>query len=135
MEMLAIVLSPAALTNTFGRMIRQPRQGWLLYSVMVLLFATGLVSVHLFEQSGNPHLGGVGHRHSALQVGGNREGKDVRFGIAGSTLTAVVTSNTATGSNNSMHDSDTSFGGLVLLINLLLGELVVGGLGTGIRRK
>ena len=132
MEMLAIVLLPAALTNTFGRMIRQPRQGWLLYIVMVILFAAGLMSVHLLEQSGNPHLGGVDHRQSAFQAGGNMEGKEVRFGIAGSTLTAVVTSNTATGSNNSMHDSDTSFGGLVLLINLLLGELVFGGLGTGI---
>jgi K+-transporting ATPase ATPase A chain len=132
MEMLAIVLLPAALTNTFGRMIRQPRQGWLLYSVMVLLFATGLVSVHLFEQSGNPHLSGVDYHHSATQAGGNMEGKEVRFGIAGSALTAVLTSNTATGSNNSMHDSYTSFGGLVLLINLLLGELVFGGLGTGI---
>ena len=132
MEMLAIVLLPAALTNTFGRMIRQPRQGWLLYIVMIILFATGLMSVHLLEQAGNPHLGGVDHRQSAFQAGGNMEGKEVRFGIAGSTLTAVVTSNTATGSNNSMHDSYSSFGGLVLLINLLLGELVFGGLGTGI---
>jgi K+-transporting ATPase ATPase A chain len=132
MEMLAIVLLPAALTNTFGRMIRQPRQGWLLYSVMVLLFAIGLISVHLFEQHRNPHLGGVDSYHRASQAGGNMEGKEVRFGIAGSTLTAVVTSNAATGSNNSMHDSYTSFGGLVLLINLLLGELVFGGLGTGI---
>jgi potassium-transporting ATPase potassium-binding subunit len=132
MEMLAIVLLPAALTNTFGRMIRQPRQGWLLYSVMVLLFATGLISVHLFEQPGNPHLRGVDYHQSASQAGGNMEGKEVRFGIAGSTLAAVVTSNTATGSNNSMHDSYTSFGGLVLLLNLLLGELVFGGLGTGI---
>jgi K+-transporting ATPase ATPase A chain len=132
MEMLAIVLLPAALTNTFGRMIRQPRQGWLLYSVMILLFATGLISVHLFEQPGNPHLGGVDYHQSASQAGGNMEGKEVRFGIAGSTLAAVVTSNTATGSNNSMHDSYTSFGGLVLLLNLLLGELVFGGLGTGI---
>jgi K+-transporting ATPase ATPase A chain len=111
MEMLAIVLLPAALTNTFGRMIRQPRQGWLLYAVMVILFATGLISVHLFEQAGNPHLDGVDYHHSASQAGGNMEGKEVRFGIAGSTLTAVVTSNTATGSNNSMHDSYTSFGG------------------------
>jgi K+-transporting ATPase ATPase A chain len=132
MEMLAIVLLPAALTNTFGRMIRQPRQGWLLYSVMVLLFAIGLISVHLLEQHGNPHLGGVDSYHSASQSGGNMEGKEVRFGIAGSALTAVVTSNTATGSNNSMHDSYTSFGGLVLLVNLLLGELIFGGLGTGI---
>ena len=79
----------------------------------------------------NP-LRGVDSQHSRQQSGGNMEGKEVRFGIAGSALTAVVTSNTATGSNNSMHDSYTSLGGLVLLANLLLGEVVFGGLGTGL---
>jgi len=132
LEMLAIVLLPAALTNTFGRMVRQPRQGWLLYWVMVVLFGTGLIFVHHFEQLGNPHFGGVDLQNSSSQSGGNMEGKEVRFGIGGSALTAVVTSNTATGSNNSMHDSFTSLGGLVLLVNLLLGELVFGGLGTGL---
>jgi K+-transporting ATPase ATPase A chain len=131
-ELLAIVLLPAALTNTFGRMVRQPRQGWLLYCVMVFLFVCGLGFVHHFEQKGNPRLAGVDFRSGSLQSGGNIEGKEVRFGIAGSTLTAVVTSNTATGSNNSAHDSYTSLGGMVLLVNLLLGELVFGGLGTGL---
>ncbi len=131
LEMLAIVLLPAALTNTFGRMVGQPRQGWLLYYVMVLLFGCGLVSVHHFEQRG-PQLGSVDFQNSLVQSGGNMEGKEVRFGVGGSTLTAVVTSNTATGSNNSMHDSYTSLGGMVLLINMLLGELVFGGLGTGL---
>jgi K+-transporting ATPase ATPase A chain len=131
-ELLAIVLLPAALTNTFGRMVRQSRQGWLLYCVMVFLFVCGLGFVHHFEQKGNPHLVGVDFRTSSLQSGGNMEGKEVRFGISGSTLTAVVTSNTATGSNNSAHDSYTSLGGMVLLVNLLLGELVFGGLGTGL---
>jgi K+-transporting ATPase ATPase A chain len=131
-EMLAIVLLPAALTNTFGRMVGQPRQGWLFYWVMVLLFGCGLVSVHLFEQRGDPPFGAVDFRNSSVQSGGNMEGKEVRFGIGGSTLTAVVTSNTATGSNNSMHDSYTSLGGMVLLVNMLLGELVFGGLGTGL---
>ncbi len=130
-EMLAIVLLPAALTNTFGRMVGQPRQGWLFYCVMVLLFVGGLVFVHRFEQRG-PKLGNVDFRKSRVQSGGNMEGKEVRFGINGSTLTAVVTSNTATGSYNSMHDSFTSFGGMVLLVNMLLGELVFGGLGTGL---
>jgi K+-transporting ATPase ATPase A chain len=132
LEMLAIVLLPAALTNTFGRMVGQPRQGWLLYSVMVLLFGCGLVFVHHFELRGIPQMGNVDFRISRLQSGGNMEGKEVRFGIAGSTLTAVVTSNAATGSNNSMHDSYTSLGGMVLLVNMLLGELVFGGLGTGL---
>jgi K+-transporting ATPase ATPase A chain len=132
LEMLAIVLLPAALTNTFGRMVGQPRQGWLLYCVMALFFAGGLVFVHHFEQQGGPRLADVAVRNSSAQSGGNMEGKEVRFGIGGSTLTAVVTSNAATGSNNSMHDSFTSPGGMVLLINLLLGEIVFGGLGTGI---
>jgi len=131
-EMLAIVLLPAALTNTFGRMVGQPRQGWLFYCVMVFLFSCGLIFADHFEQKGNPHLVGVDFRNGSLQSGGNMEGKEVRFGIAGSTLTAVVTSNTATGSTNSAHDSYTSLGGMVLLVNMLLGELVFGGLGTGL---
>ncbi len=142
LEMLAIVLLPAALTNTFGRMVGQPRQGWLFYWVMVLLFGCGLVFVHHFEahhfeQRGDPRVANVDFRNSRVQSGGNAsdgnmEGKEVRFGIGGSTLTAVVTSNTATGSYNSMHDSYTSLGGMVLLLNMLLGELVFGGLGTGL---
>jgi K+-transporting ATPase ATPase A chain len=132
LEMLAIVLLPAAFTNTFGRMVGQPRQGWLLYHVMLLLFVCGLVCVHHFEQRGFTHIGNLDSRHSGLQPGGNMEGKEVRFGIGSSILTAVVTSNTATGSNNSMDDSYTSLGGMVLLMNMLLGELVFGGLGTGL---
>ncbi len=132
LEMLAIVLLPAALTNTFGRMVHQPRQGWLLYSVMVFLFVCALGFAQYSEQKGNPALAGVDFRNSALQAGGNMEGKEVRFGISGSTLTAVVTSDTATGSSNSANDSYTPLGGMVLLVNLLLGELVFGGLGTGI---
>jgi len=132
LEMLAIVLLPAAFTNTFGRMVGQPRQGWLLYWVMLLLFVSGLVFVHRFEQRRLAPIENVDSRHSRLQSGGNMEGKEVRFGIGSSTLTAVVTSNTATGSNNSMDDSYTSLGGMVVLVNMLLGELVFGGLGTGL---
>jgi potassium-transporting ATPase potassium-binding subunit len=131
-ELLAIVLLPAALTNTFGSMVGQPRQGWLFYCVMVFLFCCGLVFVDRLEQKGNPRFAGVDFRSSSLQSGGNMEGKEVRFGIGGSTLTAIVTSNTATGSYNSAHDSYTSLGGMVLLANMLLGELVFGGLGTGL---
>jgi len=133
LEMLSIALLPAAFTNTFGRMVGQPRQGWLLYGVMLLLFVCGLVFVHPLEQRGFPNIRNVDSRHiNRLQSGGNMEGKEVRFGIGSSTLTAIVTSNTATGSNNSMDDSYTSLGGMVLLMNMLLGELVFGGLGTGI---
>lgn len=137
LEMLAIVLLPAALTNTFGRMVGQPRQGWLFYWVMVLLFVCGLAFVHHSEQGVDPRPRSTDFRNGRVQSGGsvsggNMEGKEVRFGIGGSTLAAVVTSNTATGSNNSMHDSYTSLGGMVLLVNMLLGELVFGGLGTGI---
>jgi K+-transporting ATPase ATPase A chain len=132
LELLSIVLLPAALTNTFGRMVRQLRQGWLLYWVMLLLFSGGLVALHYSEQRADPLIHGVDSRPSELQAGGNMEGKEVRFGIAGSALAGVVTSNGATGSANAADDSFTSLGGLVLLINLLLGEVLFGGLGTGI---
>jgi len=132
LEMLAIVLLPAALTNTLGRMVGQPRQGWLFYCVMILLFSGGIVFVHHFEQQGNSLLHGVNFKNDKMQPGGNMEGKEVRFGIGGSALTAVVTSNTATGSTNSMDDSYTSLGGMILLMNMLVGEVVFGGLGTGL---
>ena len=131
LEMLAIVLVPAALTNTFGRMVGQPRQGWLFYRVMVVFFCAGLLCVHVLEQHKAPALRNV-VAGSHAQPRGNLEGKEVRFGIGSSTLTAVVTSNTATGSYNSMHDSYRSLGGMVLLVNMLLGELIFGGLGSGL---
>jgi K+-transporting ATPase ATPase A chain len=132
LEMLSIVLLPAALTNTFGRMVRHPRQGWLLYWVMLFLFSSGLIALHLSEQRSNPALHGVDALRTRWQPGGNMEGKEARFGVGGSVLTGVATSNAATGSTNAADDSFTSLGGLVLLINLLLGEIVFGGLGTGI---
>jgi K+-transporting ATPase ATPase A chain len=132
LELLSIVLLPAALTNTFGRMVHHLRQGWLLYWVMLFLFTCGLVAMHLSERHVNPLIHGVESRPSPLQSGGNMEGKEVRLGIGGSVLGGVVTSNTATGSSNSADDSFTSIGGLFLLINLLLGEVIFGGLGTGL---
>ncbi|HXW54419.1 MAG TPA: potassium-transporting ATPase subunit KdpA [Candidatus Cybelea sp.] len=131
-EMLSVVLIPAALTNTLGRMVRQPRQGWLFYCVMLFLFVCGLVCLHHFERAGNPGFPGVDARLRRGQSGGNMEGKEVRFGIGASVLTAVATSNTATGSVNVADDSLTSLGGMAVLTNMLLGELVFGGLGTGI---
>jgi len=133
--LLAIAMLPAAFTNTFGRMIGNPRQGWMLYAVMTTLFVAGLLTCAWNEQRGNPVLaqhGQVRTNATANQPGGNMEGKETRFGIAQSVLTAAVTSNGATGSYNSMHDSYTALGGAVPLVNMLLGEIVYGGLGSGL---
>ena len=133
LELLAIAVLPASLTYTFGRMTGRPAQGWVLFAVMVVLFAAGLLVCHVAEQRGPASAaGGVDYAASALQAGGNMEGKEVRFGIGGSVLAAVVTSNGATGSYNSMHDSYTPIGGMVTVVNMLLGEVVFGGLGTGL---
>jgi K+-transporting ATPase ATPase A chain len=126
LEMLAIAVLPAALTYTFGLMVGNTRQGWVLFWVMVVLFVGGLALTTWAEQQGNPLLA------SAHLGGGNMEGKEVRFGIGGSALTAITTSNGATGSTNSMHDSYTPVGGSVPVLNMLLGEMIFGGLGTGI---
>jgi potassium-transporting ATPase potassium-binding subunit len=101
------------------------------YCVMVIFFCDAIAFVHYCEQRGNPLLRGVDYKSRWAQAGGNMEGKEVHFGIPGSTLTAVVTSNTAAGSTNAMDDSFSSLGGMVLLTNMLIGELVFGGLGTG----
>jgi K+-transporting ATPase ATPase A chain len=133
LELLSIAVLPAALTYTFGSMTGRPAQGWVLFAVMLVLFATGLLVCHLAEQRGHTLTAqGVDHVTSALQAGGNMEGKEVRFGIGGSVLAAVTTSNGATGSYNSMHDSYTPVGGLVTILNMLFGEVVFGGLGTGL---
>ena len=133
LEMLAIAVLPASLTYTFGRMIGRPRQGWMLFAVMVVLFVGGLVVCHVAEQRGQGlAVDGVDYAASPQQAGGNMEGKEARFGIADSVLAAVTTSNGATGSYNSMHDSYTPLGGMVTVVNMLLGEIVFGGLGTGL---
>jgi K+-transporting ATPase ATPase A chain len=107
-------------------MVGHPRAGWVLLAVMVALFVAGLVVCDTAEQAVPPRLADLG------VVGGNMEGKETRFGVGSSVLTAVVTSNTATGSYNSMHGSYQPIGVLVLLVNMLLGEVVFGGLGTGL---
>jgi len=135
MEMLAIGVVPAALTYTFGRMVGRPRQGWVLYWVMAFLFAVGLGTFGAAEQHGNTLIAGRAHyatAASATQAGGNMEGKEVRFGIGDTTLTAITTSNGATGAVNAAPDSYTPLGGLVPLVNMALGEIVFGGLGTGL---
>ncbi|HKI32874.1 MAG TPA: potassium-transporting ATPase subunit KdpA [Gemmataceae bacterium] len=124
--LLAIAIVPASLPITFGHMVRRPRAGWLLLAVMVVLFVAGLVVCDRAESA-------VPQRLADLGVdGGNMEGKEVRFGVGDSVLTAVVTSNGATGSYNSMYDSYQPLGALVPLLNMLLGEVVFGGLGSGL---
>ncbi len=132
LEMLAIVVLPAALTNTFGRMIGRPREGWMLFWVMTFLFLVGLGISGIAEQSGNPQVASSAHVATVMRSGGNMEGKEVRFGIGSSVLTAITTSNGATGSTNSMHDSYTPVGGMIPLVNMMLGEMIFGGLGTGL---
>jgi K+-transporting ATPase ATPase A chain len=131
----AIVVLPAALTNTFGRMTGRTRHGWVLFWVMAFMFSAGLLFMDLMEQRGNRAISNMPSPsvdYNSQQAGGNMEGKEVRFGIGGSVLTAIATSNGATGSYNSMHDSYTALGGMILLINMLLGEIIFGGLGSGL---
>ena len=125
-EMLAIAVLPAALTHTFGKMTGRPRHGWTLFGVMATLFLAGLLICGAAEASGNPRLAALGI------AGPNLEGKEVRFGVTQSVLAAVATSNGATGSYAAMHDSFTPVGVLVPLVNMLLGEIAFGGLGTGL---
>ncbi len=124
--MLAIAVLPASLMITFGEVVHRPRAGWVLLMVMMALFLVGLSVCDWAESAPPPQLAGL---HIA---GGNMEGKEVRFGAGESVLTAVVTSNTSTGSYNSMHDSFQPLGVLVPLVFMLLGEVVFGGLGAGV---
>src|SRR6202035_1285510 len=124
--LLAIAVLPASLTITFGHMTGRPRAGWVLLAVMVVLFAGGLALCDFAEAASPTQLANL---HVS---GGNMEGKEVRFGIGGSVLAAVVTSNGATGSYNSMHGSYQPLGVLVPLVNMLLGEVAFGGLGSGL---
>ena len=128
LEMLAILLIPAALTYTFGRMVGDTRQGWAVLAAMALLFVTLLAVVLQAELAGNPLLAHLG----VDQAGGNMEGKETRFGSAASALFAAVTTATSCGAVNGMHDSFTPLGGLVPLFQMQLGEVVFGGVGTGL---
>lgn len=134
LEMLAILLIPAALTHTFGRMVGDPRQGWALLAVMLVIFVPLLAGTYAAEGAGNPLLTelGVSQQSSALQAGGNMVGKETRFGIAASTAWAVATTAASNGSVNSMHDAFTPLGGLVPMWLMQLGEVVFGGAGSGL---
>jgi K+-transporting ATPase ATPase A chain len=134
LEMLAIILIPASLTYTFGRLVGDTRQGWAILAAMTILFVSLLtIAVHS-EQQGNPLVArlGVDQAASVLQPGGNMEGKEARFGIAASALFATITTGTSCGAVNAMHDSFTPLGGFVPLFNMQLGEVVFGGVGTGL---
>ena len=134
LEMLAILIIPAALTYTFGRMIGDTRQGWAVLAAMMILFVSLLGTAAYNEQRGNPLVAGlaVDQAASATQSGGNMEGKETRFGIAASVLFASVTTATSCGAVDAMHDSFTPLGGLVPLFQMQLGEVVFGGVGTGL---
>jgi K+-transporting ATPase ATPase A chain len=134
LEMLAIILIPASLTYTFGHMVGDSRQGWAVLGAMAILFVALFTLANHSEQLGNPRVAALGVDQSAsrLQSGGNMEGKETRFGIADSTLFATITTGTSCGAVNSMHDSFTPLGGFVPLFNMMLGEVVFGGVGTGL---
>jgi hypothetical protein len=132
--MLLIVLIGAALTNTFGRMVGNERQGWSLLGAMAVLFAVGLSVIYPAETSSNLHFATLGIDQSAslLQEGGNMEGKEVRFGIAGSALFANVTTDTSDGAVKAMHDSFTPLGGGMLMANIMMDEVIIGAPGSGL---
>ena len=125
-QMVSIFALGAALTNVFGRMVGNERQGWAILAAMGLLFLAGVTVAYWAEAAGNPALAALGLE------GGNMEGKEVRFGIANSALFATVTTDASCGAVNSMHDSFTALGGMIPLINIQLGEIIIGGVGAGL---
>ena len=130
--MLLTFAIPAGLTYTLGRMTGSQRHGWAIWAAMAVLFFAGVTTTYWAEARGNPLLAGTNASASNLQPGGNMEGKEVRFGIAASTLFATITTDASCGAVNSMHDSFTPIGGMVPLINIMLGEVVFGGVGAGL---
>ncbi len=132
-QMLTIFLMPGALCYAFGRMVGDTRQGWAVFAAMTVLFAVMAVAAIDFEQQGNPlFAAGVDQSASVLQVGGNMEGKETRFGIADSGLFATITTSASCGAVIAMHDSFTPLGGMVPLVMMQLGEVVFGGVGSGL---
>jgi K+-transporting ATPase ATPase A chain len=134
LEMLAIFVIPFALTYTFGKMVGDTRQGWVVLAAMLILFVPLVITAFHNEQLGNPLMTkqGIDQVASTLQAGGNMEGKETRFGIAASALFAAVTTATSCGAINTMHDSMTPLGGFVPLLLIQLGEVAPGGVGTGV---
>jgi K+-transporting ATPase ATPase A chain len=133
-QMLLIFSLGAALTNVFGRMVGDQRQGWAIFAVMATLFLAGVVAVYAAEAPGNPAFAAfhIDQGASALQAGGNMEGKDVRFGIANSALFTVITTDASCGAVNTMHDSLMPLAGMIPMVNIMLGEIIFGGVGSGL---
>jgi potassium-transporting ATPase potassium-binding subunit len=132
LEMIAIFAVSAGLTYTLGRMTGSPRHGWAVFAAMSVLFFVGILVSYWAEAKGNPLLAGVDQATTAMQSGGNMEGKEVRFGLANTTLWATITTDASCGAVNGMHDSFTPLGGLVPLANIMLSEVVFGGVGAGL---
>ena len=132
LQMLMIFAIPSALTYTLGRMTGSARHGWAVWSAMAALFLVAVLVAYVAESRGNPMLKGVNTTASETQPGGNMEGKEVRFGIANSALFTAVTTDASCGAVNNAHDSLTPIGGMVPLINIMLGEIVFGGVGSGL---
>ena len=133
-EMWLILVIPAALTYTFGKMVGDTRQGWAIFAAFTIMFVAGVFVCYGFEQRGNPILAKLGLETAATtgQAGGNMEGKEVRFGIANSTLWATLTTDTSCGAVNSMHDSLLPIAGLVPLLNMMTDIVIFGGVGAGL---
>jgi K+-transporting ATPase ATPase A chain len=133
-QMVLIFAIGAALTNVFGRMVGSQKQGWAIFAAMGVLFLMGVATAYWAEAQGNPAYAamGVDQTASALQSGGNMEGKEVRFGIANSTLFATVTTDASCGAVNNMHDSLMPLAGMIPLVNIMLGEIIFGGVGSGL---
>jgi potassium-transporting ATPase potassium-binding subunit len=131
-EMVLIFAIPSGLTYTLGRMTGSQRHGWAVWAAMAFLFFAGVTTAYWAEARGNPLLAGTDQHAGMLHSGGNMEGKEVRFGIANSALFATVTTDASCGAVNGMHDSFTPLGGMVPLINIMLGEVVFGGVGAGL---
>ena len=132
LQMFAIFVIPAGLTATLGEMTGSPRHGWAVFAAMAVLWFAGVFTCYWAESQPSPLLHGVDQRVSLNQAGGNMEGKEVRFGIANSVLFATVTTDASCGAVNSTHDSFTPLGGMVPMVNILLGEIVFGGVGAGL---
>ena len=132
---LVLILSiSAALTNVFGRMVGKERQGWAIFAVMGILFLAGTFTVYATESGGNPAFASlpIDAAPSTLQAGGNMEGKEVRFGIANSSLFTTITTDASCGAVNNMHDSLLPLAGMVPMVNIMLGEIIFGGVGSGL---
>ena len=127
-QMLMIFLIPAGLTYMFGRMVSDQRQGWAIFAAMAVMFLIGVFVIYGAEQAGNPNLAKLG----IDPAGGNMEGKEVRFGIAATSLFAAITTSASCGAVNGMHDSFTALGGIVPLFNMQVGEVIFGGTGAGL---